>query len=731
MLAALYWTPDFLSRFEHEMGYSLIKYLPLLYDSSNAWLADSSAYPELYQYGKYTLDNQSVHNLDYHAVLGSGYLDYINHFENWSHSRGIGYSNQPAYNLPMEMLRMIPSVDAPECESLGFEDSLTSYRQFSGPAHLSGRKVISSEMGAVSGPAFNLTIPQLLFHAKRGLAGGITQHVLHGSPYTGNYPNTTWPGYAPFYYSFSEQWTPHLPTFGSGHLKDTVDWIGRNQWVLQQGKPKIDLAVYDYAAPWAPGGEDVFGGVDGLGAIGYTYDYLGPENLLLPQAVVTEGLLAAHGPAYKALAFSGQQVITAEAAQVVLAFAEAGLPIVVVGGTTALPSQTYPSTKASLALIAATMAELANSPSVHFVPSISYVPGVLSQLGIGPRVGLNCTSNPVYPVLRSNVDNGTEYVWLYNDQELAVDCTVTFRPAGRYSVTPFVYDAFTGTQEELVQYTTHVETFTLPVSLAANETAILAFKSGHSNSTGNRKPFVISSSQNVATIRRGSSNSSSSSVLAAITSSGSATLTIDSGKTAIFDVSLPEASNMSTWDIEIEDWHAQDDLFDVDSGTAITLHNFTDQALVPWYELGAGFENVSGVGRYTTQFTVPSLPSTNTTPPTFVTQRIGAFLSLGPVVNTVRVNIDGVQLPPVDPARPIVDISSYLGEVGEDHTLMIEVTTTLFNRIKSMADHVMTWGQIAAVQQSLYASEGPFAYGLLGPVTVQWIAIAEVDVGSL
>ncbi|ROV88303.1 hypothetical protein VMCG_10483 [Cytospora schulzeri] len=730
MLAALYWTPDFLSRFEHEMGYNIIKYLPLLYNPTNAWYAGSTVYPELYQYGEYTLDNQSVHEPNYYAVLGSGYQDYIDHFEKWSHFRGVHYSNQPAYNLPLEMLRMIPSVDTPECESLGFDDSLSSYRQFSGPAHLSGRNVISSEMGAVSGPAYNLTIPQLLFHIKRSLAGGVTQHVLHGSPYSGNYPNTTWPGYTPFYYLFSEQWTPHLPTFGSGHLKDAVGWIGRNQWVLQQGKPKIDLAVYYYAAPWAPGGEDVFGGVDGLGALGYTYDYLGPENLLLPQAIVTEGLLAADGPAYKALVFSGQQVITNEAAQVVLAFAKAGLPIIVVGGKSSLPNETYPSTMAHTALLATTMAQLADSPSVHFLPSVSEVAGVLSQLSIKPRVGLNCTSNPVYPVLRSDVDKGVEYMWLYNDQDLVVNCTVSFTTSRHKSTTPFVYDAFTGKQEELVQYATHGDTFTLPVSLAANETTILAFKLGPSKSTGNKKSFVTSSSHNVASIRRSPSNSRSTSVLATITSSGSATLTFDSGKTVMFDVSLPMAADLTTWDITIEDWHAPDDLFDIEAGTVITLHNFTDHPLVPWTDLGAGFEKVSGVGRYTTQFTVPPLPSTNNAS-TCITQRIGALLSLGPVVNTVRVSIDGVQLPPIDPVRPVVDISSYLGKAGHEHELTVEVSTTLFNRVKSMADEIMMWGQIASVQQSLYASEGPFGYGLLGPVTVQWISVAEVDVGAL
>jgi hypothetical protein len=725
ILAALYWTPDFFSRFEQEMGYSLIKYLPLLYNPKNSWNGGIPAYPEYYQYGEYTPDNTSVHDLNYRAVLTSGYQDYISHFEQWSHARGVEYSDQPAYNLPLEMLRVIPLLDAPEGESLGFEDSVTSYRQLAGPAHLVGRNVISSEMGAVSGPAFNLTIPQFLYHGKAGLAGGITQQVLHGSPYSGNYPNTTWPGYTTFYYQYSEMWTPNLPTYGSGHLKDTLDWFGRNQWVLQQGVAKMDLAVYYYAAPWGPGGEDALGGVDGLGALGYTYDYLSPSNLLLPRATVQDGVLAADGPEYKALVFSGQDVITLEAAQAVLGFAHAGLPIIVVGDASALPNQTYPPRDADQ--LANITAQIAQSSVVHFVSSIEGISETLSGLSISPKAGLNCTSNPVYPVVRSDANSSTEYVFLYNDQYVSTDCSVSFTSSFGKNATPFVYNAFTGAQEELVQYTTEGSVYTIPVNLAANETTILAFKSS-SGTTGNStsKPFVTSSSKNVASIRR--SNSSDTSILATVTSSGSTSLTFDSARTTTFDVSLPPTLDLTTWDIEIEDWHAPEDRFDVETGTVISLHNFTDQALVPWTQLGAGFEAVSGVGRYTTRFTVPSLPRSNSTGPSSPS-RIGALLSLGPVINTIRASIDGVQLAPIDPARPVVDISGHVA-AGQEHELEVEVTTTLFNRIKSEADQVQVWGQVASAQQPQYAQQGPYEYGLLGPVTLEWAAVVEIDAGA-
>ncbi|KAL3254876.1 hypothetical protein ABHI18_008670 [Aspergillus niger] len=63
-------------------------------------------------------------------------------------------SAQPAYNLPMDMESTVPVVNAPKCESLGVMDNVDGYRQFSGPAVLAGKRIVSNEMGAVSMAAF-------------------------------------------------------------------------------------------------------------------------------------------------------------------------------------------------------------------------------------------------------------------------------------------------------------------------------------------------------------------------------------------------------------------------------------------------------------------------------------------------------------------------------------------------------------------------------------------------
>ncbi|KAF3034821.1 hypothetical protein E8E12_007082 [Didymella heteroderae] len=126
------------------------------------------------------------------------------------------------------MLGEIILIDAPEGESLAFLESLDVYRQFSGPAHLFNKSIISTELGAVRSGAYDLTIPSLLQKVKRSFAGGFTMNVLYGFPALTPYPNTTWPGYTTFWFDFTDMWNQVQPAWC--HLHGVLDYVGRNQW---------------------------------------------------------------------------------------------------------------------------------------------------------------------------------------------------------------------------------------------------------------------------------------------------------------------------------------------------------------------------------------------------------------------------------------------------------------------------------------------------------------------
>jgi hypothetical protein len=140
-------------------------------------------------------------------------------------------------------------VGGPELESLGFGESIDSYRQFTGPAHLSGRNEISTEIGAQRGGAYAQKVPTLLKLVRDSFAAGVNTLVLHGFPYGGPYPSTTWPGYTPFQYEFCEMWGPRQPAWK--HLNDTLLYAARNSEVLKTGVPRVDIAFYAWKHPWS------------------------------------------------------------------------------------------------------------------------------------------------------------------------------------------------------------------------------------------------------------------------------------------------------------------------------------------------------------------------------------------------------------------------------------------------------------------------------------------------
>ena len=85
-------------------------------------------------------------------------------------------------------------------------------------------------------------LPELLWDVKRSIVGSVNQFVFHAYPYSGNYPNTTWPGFTTFTYRFSHMHGPRQPTWE--YYNDFMDWTARSQYIAQSGVPKIDLAFW-------------------------------------------------------------------------------------------------------------------------------------------------------------------------------------------------------------------------------------------------------------------------------------------------------------------------------------------------------------------------------------------------------------------------------------------------------------------------------------------------------
>jgi hypothetical protein len=402
-------------------------------------------------------------------------------------------------------------------------------------------------------------------------------------------------------------------------------------------------------------------------------------------------------PAYRALILNNQTTITVAAVDKITEMALSGLPVIFVGQP---PERTYPATKVEQAGFAIAMKRLLSAKHVFHADSEDLLPSILAKLSIFPRVSLKCSTNPVYSVWRSSQD--IDFLYFFNDQNAATHCDVEIAAKG---VTPYTYNSWTGNRLPFFQYKTTNSGVKLLLSFQSNETMILAL---------HRTPGPTKCSISEASVPISSVSLEGERLLVTVT--GPTDLVTSMGKAYSFSPSLEiTTTNLTAWDLVIEDWHSAPDRYAVQ--TEIRRQTFKAVSLKPWSELDSSLENVSGVGHYTSSFAVPHFRGNET---------LAAILHLPPIQNTVRVYLDGHRLPPVDPVNPKIDLTGMVKR-GMSYTIEVEVTTTLFNRVKNEADDIFIVGSSASTLQPSYKNMSYEKYGLTGSVWIQWGVIVEVD----
>ena len=127
---------------------------------------------------------------------------------------------------------------------------------------------------------------------------------------------------------------------------------------------------------------------------------------------------------------------------------------------------------------------------------------------------------------------------------------------------------------------------------------------------------------------------------------GSHTVTLGDGRTVAAKVDrVRDPVVPSSWRLEVEDW--QPGATATETVKPVRTAELT--TLVPWSQI-PGLEDVSGLGRYTTQVDLGS----------DWTDRDGAWLELGEVTDTFRVTVNGVAVGGCDPLHPRVDLAGLL-----------------------------------------------------------------------
>lgn len=446
------------------------------------------------------------------------------------------------------------------------------------------------------------------------------------------------------------------------------------------------------------------------GWLGYTYEYLGPENLASTTAGVKDGVLGPDGPAYKALVLYGQTRITPSASAALLRLAEAGLPIFVVGPapniTIGLIGQRTVSTNMG-ALLSGKFS------SVTVLSAASFGPLKLQEKEILPRISASNldtaqNSSQLYSQWHSRPESSLELVYLLNRGPKA---TFDISFAVSEAAVPYILDAWTGEQSRLPAYLRTRDGITTRLSLSQQQSTVVAFKTEMvSEGEDTKMPVsVVSRSPNIARLRV----TPGGNIEGLIDDNDEASVLLSNNKVVEIpsvNSTIVPSSTLGPWTLTFESYSAP---LSLTTASVAANRTFTTIAsplrtLTPWTKI-PGLERSSGIGTYRTTYRPARLDNSTAITIHFT----------GAILNTIRVRVNGNLVPAIDLSAPEEgrDITSLLRE-SRDNEIVVETTSTLFNAVKARVNDLRTIGNPIHYPKD-YSQPAWKEFGLVGEVVVR------------
>jgi hypothetical protein len=413
------WTLDFLTEFQRRRGYDLRPHLPALVSD----IGPESA-PIRHDWAQ-TLTE----------LLNENFLE---PYQEWCHRHHV-LARVQAYGEPPAQLSSYRYVDLPEGEQgdeAGHWNHFTASRWASSAGHLYGAPVISAEAWTwLHKLAFRATPLDFKATADEYFLEGINQFVAHGYPYSPpGVPEPGWHFYA------AGALGPHNPWWFA--MPDLALYLQRASFVLRQGRPANDIAVYLpthdalarltpenvnlWQAIWRQLGPDL---LPSLLEAGYNFDFIDDETLA-QQGHVEKGKLIFAGQNFSVVVLPGTERIPPVTLAKLGEFAKTGGTLI---ATRRLPSlgPGFWHQDAERAEVARVVRDLFQKPSApgHFIADETKpVEDELSQL-YPPDVAFSPRSRDIGFIHRHT--DAAEIYFIANVSNRRFDGTATFRVRGK------------------------------------------------------------------------------------------------------------------------------------------------------------------------------------------------------------------------------------------------------------------------------------------------------------
>ncbi|MCF0133417.1 MAG: hypothetical protein HUJ72_06085 [Blautia sp.] len=680
------WCTDMLSQFENRRGYSIEKYLPVIIRETEDSLQGMG------QFLTYTFDfseseeiNTTYLRNDFFQTETELYQENcLDILHSWVNEKGMYLRAENSYGKTFEVSQTVPSVDYLETESFEFAGEPDSYRNFSGAAHLYGKR-LSSETGAAifTNYLWNNGYYRQIFYTQ--FAAGIQKTVAHGySCEYGPEGSVSWPGYEGMTNLISERFNKRQP--GSVDYADVNKHLSRIQKVLEQGVPQVDVAMLrtDYYL------NNLHTSVSNAGAYtnrlhndsayywmdqelqnnGYTYEYFSPYAFDNEAVKVEDGMINSDGVAYRALVVMEDELPLA-AAQKLLTAAQNGLAVVFANNVVEEPNNTGVQKVNTVAgsttgcndgndeALAEVVAEIKALDNVKTVEDPGEAYEALQELGISPRVSYAEPNAEILTTLRKADD--ASYLYVYNYKyEGTEDYVGEISIEGEYQ--PYLMNTWSGEVTKVADASCAEGKTSLSIALAPGDVAV----------------YIMDPSEPASAEETAESEEFETIALTGWN------LSVDSFTPGemIERTEENEETGVSTKEVTFTTNHE-------------TIEAGVLEELIPWKDIETLGETVSGIGTYTATFTLPE--DYNGEKVTFKADSFNYGTAMI-MVNDVKV--------PVNMDTAAADLTEAV-QPGEN-TISVRVTSSLRN--------------IALTQESIFwlpmAGAVPDDYGMTGSTIV-------------
>jgi hypothetical protein len=693
------WTKGMREAFKQQHGYDIMPFMP--------FVGLATTYPRNDIPGYRATDEKLAAKVehDYRETLTTLYVrNHLQPMEQIAERHGLTVRYQVAYNKPMQIEDSALAVGIPETEALG-RSSMDMPRYMAGAVHLTGKPFYSIETSAEFGNAYGQSLQDILWWSKRAWAGGVNMQHFHGESYSGQFdgpgnvagqlPGQSWPGYSAFANRWSNNWTRQT---SSELLSQTLTYMARVNYVLQK-KAKVDLAVYDdspdvYNNPALPRGDGnaVYPDRGILSANGFSYDFVSPALLNLPQATVTKGFLNVDGPAYKALVIPNATAMTMGTVERLKALASSGLVIVFVGEPPARNASHADELRGhSDADIRQAIEDLLKLSTVARVTEYAAVPATLRRLGCRadaePETAIDILT-------QHRVDSNADFYYLYNYNRISdadatsigpskehtrypnIDKTANFvSKAAQFSLAgtgkPYLLDPWSGVITPIPQFTSVDGHVRVRVQLEGDQAILIGVMTDQQARRQGLKPAMFHVTESDAD-SQSFTYAQNGDLLLKATQTEEHTVRLSDG--ALISLRADGVQHRQ----RIQDWSLTINAVEAPSSGSILFRDSSWKTvgtlklgsnLRPWREIDASLEHVSGIGSYTGTFQLNKGWNAGG----------GAYLYLGDVDDSFTVFINGNQLPPQDPSESRIDLGPYTK--GGLNTVLVKVSTTLYNTV--------------------------------------------------